>query len=157
MPATTAPGGRERFAAAVRAELPAFLASVDAFAIPPELQKGRFGVTEWHHPDILALLESGDPIRPFAEVLESWIASWEATTEMRELPAVELFDELSEFCGGNLNRNKISSGPSQMGHQLARLARTEGWRARIVRAERRIRGRQNQKQTVWQIVANPGP
>lgn len=47
---------REAFAAALLAEMPAFLAHVISTPIPPELASQRFGVTHYHHPEILEAL-----------------------------------------------------------------------------------------------------
>ncbi len=144
------PGARADFAAKLAAELPAFLAAVDGFEIPADLSKARFGVREFHHPRILDLIESSSPLVPVAEVLESWIASWDLTTRSAKHPSVELYGILDERLDKRLRL--ISSGPKHLGHQLSRLAAAEGWRGRIVRDERRIGDReQNQKQTVWEI------
>lgn len=144
------PGARADFAAKLADELPAFLASVDAFEIPAELRKSRFGVREFHHPQILDLIESSSPLVPVAEVLESWISSWELTTPCVEHPSVALYGILDTRLDGRLRL--ISSGPKHLGHQLSRLAAAEGWRGRIIRRERRIGGRErNQLQTVWEI------
>lgn len=141
---------KARFASTLRGELPAFLASVDAFDIPPELVKGRFGIREFHHPAILDLLQSSSPLVPLADTLESWINTWDAGTAQMELPSIELYAVLDEHLHNRLR--PTSSGPKHLGHQLARLATLTGWQGRINRKERRIGGRtQNQRQTVWEI------
>lgn len=144
--------GRADFAARLRAELPAFLEEVDRFTIPPELLKARFGITEWHHPDILDLLDAGDPLRQIEDVLAAWLESWPPQTESREIPTGDLFKELDASHNGNLARFKISSSPSHLGHQLAKLARHPRWIGRIARINSRRGGReQNQKVAGWRI------
>lgn len=120
-----APGARERFAAQLRAELPAFLGMVDAFLIPAELRKARFGVAEWHHPAVLDLLKEGDPLRPIAEVLERWVEGWPAEEKARERPTVELYKALDDANENTLSRHRISTGPKHLGHQLAKLSTSD--------------------------------
>lgn len=149
-----AAGAREAFAAKLRAELPAFLDAVDSFVIPSDLSKARYGVTEWHHPAILDLLEDGDPLRPIAEVLRGWIDSWSAGETARELPTVELFQKLDDFADGNLSRHKISSGPQHLGRQLAKLSATVAWQGKLERTSRRVGGREvNRPQACWKVTA----
>jgi len=144
------PGARVRFSKALADELPAFLAQVDAFKIPAELRKARFGVREFHHPKILDLIESGSPLVPLGEALESWIETWDLEKPSVEMPSVELYAKLDEYLDNRLR--PISSGPKHLGHQLARLSTLENWRGRIIRQERRLGGRSvNRRQTVWQV------
>jgi len=144
------PGARAAFAASLAAELPAFLASVDAFDIPPEWRKARFGVKEFHHPEILDLIEASSPLAPLAEVIDAWINTWDPGWHSVQHPTVELYRLLDEFSGERLR--PISSGPQHLTRQLSKLAEAEGWSGRILRCRRRIGGRErNQQQTVWEI------
>jgi hypothetical protein len=153
-----APGAREAFAATLRAELPAFLALVDAFEIPAEMRKARFGVTEWHHPAILDLLGESDPLRPLVEVMAHWIDGWPEDETARELPTGELYQALDDANDASLARHKISTGPRHLGHQLARLANTEEWRGRLTSTKRRVGGRElNRLQACWRIQRHPAP
>jgi hypothetical protein len=52
------PGEREAFAARLKTELPCFLHAVDRYDVPAEVVGHRFGVAAWHHPAVVALLES---------------------------------------------------------------------------------------------------
>jgi hypothetical protein len=147
-----APGAREAFARRLREELPAFLHAVDAFEIPAALRKARFGVREWHHPDVLELLNEGDPLRPIAEVLEKWIATWPAEETARELPTGELYQALDEANDNTLSRLRISTGPNHLGHQLAKLLTADEWIGRLERSTRRVGGREvNRSQACWRI------
>lgn len=144
------PGARASFAKAIADELPAFLAAVDGFEIPADLRKARFGVREFHHPKILDLIESGSPLVPLGEALESWISTWEMTALEIEMPSVELYAKLDKHLDNRLR--PISSSPRHLGHQLARLGTLENWRGRIIRGERRIGNRtENRRQTVWTV------
>ena len=144
------PGARAAFAAALAAELPAFLALVDAFEIPPEWRKARFGVKEFHHPEILDLIEASSPLAPLAEVIDSWINTWDLGRHSAQHSTVELYGLLDDYIEGRLK--PISSGPPHLTKQLSKLAEAEGWSGRILRCRRRIGGRdRNQQQTVWEI------
>jgi len=152
------PGAREVFAARLREELPAFLAHVDAFEIPAELRKARFGVTEWHHPEILELLNEGDPLRPIAEILERWIEGWASEETVRECPTVELYQMLDDASKNTLSRLKISTGPKHLGHQLAKLSNADEWRGRLTRTTKRVGGRQlNRPQACWRLQRHLSP
>ena len=153
-----AAGAREVFAATVKAELPAFLANVDAFEIPPDLLKARYGVTEWHHPAVLDLLKAGDPSKPIAEVLETWIDSWPEEETERELSTVALYQALDAVNDGKLNRMRISTAPNHLGHQLAKLAVDSDWTGRLIRITRRYGGRErNRPQACWRIKRSSAP
>jgi hypothetical protein len=144
------PGARTAFAETLAAELPAFLASVDDFTIPPEWKKARFGVKEFHHPEILDLINESSPLVPLAEVIAGWIATWDEHTHVVEHPTVELYGALDRYNERRLHL--ISSGPSQLSRQLSALAGAQGWNGRIVRRQRRVGDRaRNQAQTVWEI------
>ncbi len=143
-------GARAQFAKAIADEMPAFLYDVDSFEIPAELRKARFGIAEFHHPAILDLIESGSPLVPFGEVVESWIQSWDVTTAQVEAPSVELYAKLDDHLENRLR--STSSSPSHLSHQLKRLAALEVWKGRIERGDRRVGDRnQNRRQTVWVI------
>lgn len=144
-------GAREAFARKLQDELPAFLAVIDAYEIPPELRKERFGLIEWHHPEILGLLEDGDPIRPFEEVFQSWISGWDSQVEEKTLSTRSLFGELEKLA--DVSRLKITTGVSHLGHQLAKLSTKPGWEGRIQRADGRTGGRvENRKIAGWKIT-----
>ena len=144
------PGARARFLKALTDELPAFFAAVDAFEIPAELRKARFGVREFHHPKILDLIERGSPLVPLGDALESWIETWDLPKTSVEMPSLELYAKLNKHLDYELR--PISRSPAHLGHQLARLGTLENWQGRIVRGERRIGNRtKNQRQTVWTV------
>lgn len=62
MPMPTGTSAQRRlFWQKLLAELPAFLSFLQTWPIPPELQSQRFGIKEYHHPGILALLDDVAP------------------------------------------------------------------------------------------------
>ena len=143
---------RERFDVAIRAELPAFLHMVDNFEIPTMLRKGRFGITEWHHPVIVDLLEESSPLAPLMDVLEKWADCWDVYDVEKEMTSVALLEKLtgeyeSAFRG-------IATKPSHLGHQLSRLVAENKWNTvKVERLNRRVGGREvNRRVTVWKII-----
>jgi len=60
MPTTTL-DERTRFWATLMAELPAFIGFLLSWDVPAELQDSRFGITHFHHPDILSDLDTLSP------------------------------------------------------------------------------------------------
>jgi hypothetical protein len=78
---------REEFADKIKSELPAFAAYLEAYVIPQGIKSNRYGVSHFHHPDILAAL---DELAPETELLnlidiELWKGAladdlWEGTS-----------------------------------------------------------------------------
>lgn len=144
--------GRANFVAMLRAELAAFVYAVDAFEIPADLRKARFGITEWHHPAVLELIDEGDPLRPIDEVLAAWVDSWPPGETSREVATIDLYAALDSANENNLARHKISTGPKHLGHQMSKLSKG-AWIGRVIPAEWRLGGRQaNRKQRGWRIA-----
>jgi hypothetical protein len=54
---------REEFAAQIKSELPAFVGYLGRFTIPNELRSARYGVTHFHHSEILEAIEQESPER----------------------------------------------------------------------------------------------
>jgi hypothetical protein len=64
--------GREAFSAKIQRELPAFLFYLlHEYRIPQEIKSDRFGVTHFHHPDILRELSEASPESYFLELIDS--------------------------------------------------------------------------------------
>jgi hypothetical protein len=146
------PGEREAFASRLRAELPHFLDAVDSCATPAEFVGGRWGVKAWHHPEVIALLETSNALAPLIEVLDTWMNGWPAGT-VREIQTGELFTQLDNLTDGNLSRRKIASGVSHLGHQLARLAVKPEWRGLIEPAPSREGPREiNRPKAGWRFT-----
>lgn len=139
----SSPTGREDFARAIREELPAFLADVDAYQIPEGMAKGRFGQKEFHHPAILDLLTNGSHLIPLSEILESWLDGWEADESERTITTTALYEALGDRLRG------VASSAIHLSRELGRLAATSGWSGRLSREHHRIAN--NQRQTVWRF------
>ena len=69
-----APAERTAFRERLAAALPAFLGQVDTFEIPADLRNGRFGLREFHHPEVLRLARLDDPLVQLGALLDQHLA-----------------------------------------------------------------------------------
>jgi hypothetical protein len=124
--------------------LPAFLWEVDNLELPEEMRDSRFFVRAFHHPRVVELIEEASPVAPLGELLGSVVEKQRGGKPL-EGTATEIYRELGSVLSG------ISNNAAHFGHQLARLAKLEGWKDCISREEIRI-GPNRQKQTKWTIA-----
>ncbi len=129
--------------------LPAFLHQVDNFEVPLDLGKGRFGVKEYCHPEVLKLLQGMTPDAEISEILDTYISNESAS--VLHFTTGELLAALDKATGGGVRRTTKSA--NQLGHQLGRLAKSPGWLGRIERRSIR-RGPNRAEVTCWSI-SNP--
>ena len=150
-------GAREGFTQAIAAELPAFLHEVDNYEIPQDLVKGRFGITEWHHPYIVESLETTSHLQHIVELIIDWInVNFSDHEESKTVSTTELYEALARKHDGKMPGN-VCSGVPNLGRQLSSIAETASWKELVKRGERRIGGTdKNQKQTVWTITKPKG-
>jgi len=81
--------GRERFWAALLAELPAFVQFLLDYTIPPELASPRFGVTHYHHPELLEAIDGMSPETKLLAIIDTELfrvgqSTWTGTAEQLE-------------------------------------------------------------------------
>ena len=75
---------------ALLAELPAFLWFLDQWEIPAELKCERFGITHFHHPELLAAIETLAPETRLLALIDAELftgpvnSAWEGTAEELE-------------------------------------------------------------------------
>jgi len=62
---------RKAFEATLLAELPAFCAFLDGWQIPTELVSQRFGITHFHHPELLDAIDALAPETRLLQLIES--------------------------------------------------------------------------------------
>lgn len=110
--------------------IPAFVHLVDNLECPPELAKGRFGIKEFHHPEIIELLESLNQDGELGEIIESWLNARNPDEFERSIGAAALYEALRSHSETFV---KVSKSPQHLGHQLRRLAKARGWRGRIIK------------------------
>jgi len=121
MPSTTSEE-RDAFGAALRAELPAYVAWLHQWQIPEELRTNRFGVTHWHHPRIVDEINGLAPEVQLLGHIDALLfdspvpSSWTGTAEelQRQLTAGDF-----RFAGQARN---LLSWPNACGVYLGRLA-----------------------------------
>ena len=81
---------RKRFQETIQSELPAFMAYLLAWEIPEELKSRRFGITHYHHPEILSAIDDLAPERRLLTLIDGEIfkemqfSNWEGTSEELE-------------------------------------------------------------------------
>ena len=127
--------------------LPAFLYIVDNFEVPEKMRSSRFYVGEFHHPEVIEMIERASPVYAVAEVLTSLA---KRNGALLEGTATELFHRCQELLVGH-----TSSAP-HLGHQLQRLKYQQAWKGCITSTDNRI-GPNRQLQIIWKINAPPLP
>lgn len=116
MPIAT-PEQWERFTAAVRAELPAFLHSLLSYQTPPTLHSDRYGVAAWHHPELARALDETAPEAHLALLIARWLeprSTWQGTADALR---TSLLDDGSTA----RDARELLDWPNACGHYLARL------------------------------------
>ena len=81
---------KEAFWEVLKSELPAFLWWLEhVFQIPEALKSSRFGIVEFHHPELLAALDELSPSHALEELIDQ-AKIWGAVNESWEGSALEL-------------------------------------------------------------------
>jgi hypothetical protein len=137
---------RQAFMATLLAELPAFCAFLDAWQIPSELVSQRFGVTHYHHPDLLRAIDDLAPETRLWQLIETEVLAdreiWTGTAE-------ELERALTGSNGGSaFEARRLLTYNTACGVYLARLA---GKRPDQVEKDR------NRQSRRWTIRREPFP
>lgn len=115
---------RTAFWNALVAELPAFVDFLLQWEIPVELRSERFGVTHFHHPEILAAIDALAPERRLLSLIDAELfsangesASWSGTAE-------ELESKLTnKNCASAYEARRLFSFNTACGVYLGRLAK----------------------------------
>ena len=140
---TDSPEQRDAFKRALAAELPAFVHWLLKWEIPIELRSSRFGITHFHHPALVAVLNDLAPERRLLQLIDMEILSngerppWEGT-------AAELEERLTRADGARAREvRQLLNFPNACGSYLARLAG-----ARAPRVEKHRSGHERR----WKIL-----
>jgi hypothetical protein len=81
---------KEAFWEVLKSELPAFLWWLEnSFAIPKALESSRFGIIDFHHPELLAALDELSPSHALEELIDQ-AKVWGAVDDFWEGTALEL-------------------------------------------------------------------
>jgi len=124
------PQDRLKFWQSLVADLPTFCGLVDSFAVDEEWQKGRFGVSEWLHPDIAELLDSSNPDREIIEFLSDWIESAGEDAGEWSGRAKDLFAAIDDHSDGDFRRQACRNS-LVLSHAMKRIAGLPDWKGRI--------------------------
>lgn len=137
-------GGWEPLLQKIREELPAFIHFVENFQIAEEHQNWRYGVTSFHHPDLLATIGDLAPENRLLGLLDKFLVpstdtDWRGSSEAVEATLRDKCPELA---------STLFTWPGACGTLLGRLANSRPDRVRAARtADRRE----------WRIGANLTP
>jgi hypothetical protein len=113
---------RTAFLATLQSELPAFAHFLMTWIIPEELRSNRFGVTHYHHPELVAAINSLAPEQKLLLLLNSELFTTPAAGPWHGT-AAELEIQLTgtnSRCG--YEARKLLSWPTACGVYLSRLA-----------------------------------
>jgi Family of unknown function (DUF5906) len=114
---------RESFMAALRAELPHFIDFLTKWQIPNHLISQRYGITHFHHPDILEALGTFAPETKLLEMIDAEMFDsvapgiWEGSASLLERHLVSERSKVSR------EARQLFSFQSACGTYLGRLAR----------------------------------
>lgn len=136
MPLPTASSeDKQRFRAALSAELPAFAHYLLHYEIPVELRSARYGIRHYHHPDLLRALDETSPEFRLLEIIDAEYFGRVGLCVDRCLP--EAWDATAAEIEAHLTRatssvkreaEKLFSYPTACGVYLGRLATRRGER-----------------------------
>jgi hypothetical protein len=117
------PQSRSRFAAAIRAELPAFIASLLDFKIPSDLYHERFGIKGYLHPELVQMVRQLDDEEAILELIKAAKAlSKKKPLDLIAVTAAELHQSLYKIKNLRTQLLKYASGTVRLGQLLGKLA-----------------------------------
>ncbi len=118
---TETPEGRKRCVEMLISELPAFVAFLHQWEIPNEWRGGRYGVREYHHPDLLKTLAELSPESKLAELIDRELFSGELCMPWTGR-AADLEHTLTSSDVAGYEARRLLSFNTACGVYLARLA-----------------------------------
>jgi hypothetical protein len=117
---TGSPQARAKFAAAIRAELPAFIDSVLSFQIPKDLHHERFGIKGYLNPELSRMVRRLDPEEEILELIRAAKLSSKKPLDLTSVTAAELHKSLHKE--KNLRDHLHKTSPVRLGQLLGKLA-----------------------------------
>lgn len=115
---------------ALQAELPAFLDFFLDFEIPEEIRGTRYGVKEYHHPDILEVLNALSPEQRLMDIIDACLFQFNLPGPLKGT-AVDLERELTDdTCSMRREAGKLFNFHNAAATYLARLVNKEPTRFR---------------------------
>lgn len=116
---------RAVFWATLQSELPAFVHFLTTWTIPAELRSNRFGITHYHHPELVQAIDSLAPEQKLIMLIDSELfstpaaGSWHGTAAKLEARLTATDSRCAH------EARKLLSWPSACGVYLGRLAKKE--------------------------------
>ena len=133
---------RKAFWDTLISELPAFVAFLESWPIPPELQSQRFGITHFHHPDLLHALDDLAPETQLLDLIDGELFTG-PLSDTWEGKAEELEKRLTGSESGSAYATRRLLGyRAACGTYLGRLARKQ---------PERVNRRTLDGHTLWKI------
>lgn len=115
---TSTPAGEEMLMRQLQSELPAFVHHLEGLAIPEEMKHSRFGVREYHNPELLGLMDAATDEMKLLEMIDAKLFTdpqagiWEGTSH-----------ELEEALSGVSGFRQLITAVNTCGLLLGALAR----------------------------------
>jgi len=133
--------GRQRFMSALLAEVPAFLNLLVNFPIPARLKSERFGVTHFHHPELLASLSEMSPEMRLLALIDAHLSEGDGPANSWMGTATELERVLYDSKGAHEAR-RLLDWSNATGTYLGRLAK---------KLPHRVRQERTKTSRIWYI------
>ncbi len=108
--------------------LPAFAAFLQAWQIPDELRSGRYGVREYHHPDLVQALNALAPESKLAEIIDAIMFKTDGGAAAWKGRAAELERKLRSDDEYGAEVGRLLSFNTACGVYLSRLGKKNGCR-----------------------------
>lgn len=123
---TDTPEAEKAFGNALVAQLPAFAHFLSQWEIPSDLKANRFGVTQYHHPDILMMLNAQTPETKLLSLIDEVVFTlqsvpWHGKANDLERLLISTADD-----GVQREARKLLSSANACGRYLARIAAKNG-------------------------------
>jgi hypothetical protein len=140
---TGSPQARAKFAAAIRAELPAFIDSLLKFKIPQALHHERFGIKGYLHSELIRMVRRLDPEEKALEMIRAAkliTSTKKFPIDLTKVTTAELYHSLHKIKSLRDQLSEIARSPVRLGQLLGLLAdRNDGtvYRSTIVQGDQR--------------------
>lgn len=105
----------------LKSELPAFVAHLEQWEIPAELKSSRYGITHYHHPELLGAIDELSPENKLLTLMDSVLFANTTTPWSGTAPSLERLLTASETYGREAQ--KLFPWPNACGTYLSRLGR----------------------------------
>jgi hypothetical protein len=138
---TSTLAGQQKFMAALLGEVPAFLNLLVNYRIPERLKSERFGVTHFHHPELLASLSEMSPEMRLLAVIDAHLSEGEGPFSGWMGTATELERMLYDSKGAHEAR-RLLDWSNATGTYLGRLAK---------KLPNRVRQERTKSSRIWYI------